>query len=150
MEKRAGIEPEVYLTSIQSLWSEYLASSDSSLSMEISSFVENNKPTGIDTEAFQASFTSIMSGECLFLGLESLRLTGQELGIKSRTFLMQPDRELMVVSLSSVPLWHATYTDTQYSEAMAVMTKPVPLTWSRPTVEPPIGHFQSTYQLGKA
>jgi hypothetical protein len=63
VDKMAGIDPEAYLTTIQSLWSEYFASSDSSLATEISSFIENNQPTGMDTAAFQASFTSMMSGE---------------------------------------------------------------------------------------
>ena len=63
VEKRAGIDPEVYLTSIQSLWSAFTATSDTSLAAEISNFIASNTPTGVDAEAFQTSLLSVMSGE---------------------------------------------------------------------------------------
>jgi len=64
LQKRAGIDPEEFLTSMESLWSAFSVTSGSSLVEEISSFMENYTPTGIDTEMFQASLTAVMDGEC--------------------------------------------------------------------------------------
>jgi len=64
LQRRAGIDPEEYLTSMESLWSAFSVTSGSSLVEEISSFMENYTPTGIDTEMFQASLTAVMDGEC--------------------------------------------------------------------------------------
>jgi hypothetical protein len=64
--RRAGIDPNVYLTSLGSLWSAFTASPGTSLAAEISNFEANNQPTGIDSEAFRASVTAVMSGQYCF------------------------------------------------------------------------------------